>query len=55
MNESDGDAMLTARMKALEEIALECFMELCSPLDELTCKQRLEKAIELRAGWSHAQ
>lgn len=52
MTEADGEAMMRARMKALEEIALECFLELCAPLSEEVCKQRLEAAIKERAGWS---
>jgi hypothetical protein len=46
MDENDGYAMMLARMKALEQIALECFIELCSPLDEATCKRRLESTID---------
>lgn len=49
MNEQDGHEMLVARMKALEDIALGCFLELCAPLDEATCRQRLEAAIEVIA------
>ena len=49
MTEQDGEMMNQARMKALEEIALECFMEFCAPLGEELCKRRLEQAIEARA------
>lgn len=38
--------MNQARMKALEEIALEAYMELCAPLSEDIVKGRLEAAIE---------
>jgi hypothetical protein len=46
MTEQDGHEMLVARCKALEQIALECFEELCSPLSKEICEQRLERAIE---------
>lgn len=46
MTEQDGHEMLVARMKALEGIALSFFLELCAPLPEEVCKQRLEAAIE---------
>jgi len=36
------------RLKALEEIALRCFQELCAPWDKETCKQQLEKEIQER-------
>lgn len=45
MTEADGHEMLVARCKALKQIALECFLELCSPLDEKACERRLEEAI----------
>ena len=41
MNAQDGEAMMQARMAALEQIALECFEELCAPLSTEVCKQRL--------------
>lgn len=54
MNEQDGHDMLVARCRALEQIALECFEELCSPLSSEVCKQRLEAAIErLAPGCGH--
>jgi hypothetical protein len=40
-------ADLMLRCKVLEDIALECFTELCAPLDSETCKKRLEAAIQL--------
>jgi hypothetical protein len=46
VNEHDAYAMLSARCMALEQIALEAFCELCAPLSEDVCKQRLEAAIE---------
>ncbi len=49
MNERDGHEMLVARAKALKEIALECFLELCAPLDRSVCEKRLEQAVEERA------
>ena len=54
MNENDGHEMLVARCKALKQIALECFEELCSPLSTAVCEQRLEAAIErIAPGCSH--
>lgn len=37
---------LRKREKALYDIALKCFAELCQPLDEKIYKARLDQAIE---------
>ncbi len=53
INAEDYQIMLS-RMQALEQIALEASTELCAPLSEAICKQRLERAIEeLAPGCSH--
>jgi hypothetical protein len=53
MNESDGDAMNIARMKALKALAVKLLMGI-APIDEVTASRAVEEEVEkLAPGCSH--